>query len=243
MTPSSSPPAPAGQPGRTPALRSDARRNRARILAAAEEVFSEQGPSASTEEVARRAGVAIGTVFRHFPAKDDLLRAIMKDLLQRLAGEAAALAADGDPATALFEFFARLVGQAAAKKTVVDLLARAGTEVRVAEPVQTLRGGIAGLLALAQQAGAVRQDARIAEVIALLTSTCQGALQSGWDDDLQRRVLAVIFDGLRPAARQRTAAGETGSFPAWQDKVRRPPAGQTATNSSTNKIPGQRHQR
>jgi AcrR family transcriptional regulator len=202
MTPSG-PPAQAGPPGSAPAMRADARRNRARILAAAEEVFSEQGPSASTEEVARRAGVAIGTVFRHFPAKDDLLRAIMKDLLHRLTGQVTALAVQGDPATALFTFFTQTVAQAAAKKTVIDLLARAGTEIQVMQPVQDLRHGIAELLALAQRAGTVRDDVQIAEVMALLTSTCQGALQAGWDSDLQRRTLAVIFDGLRPAAQSR----------------------------------------
>jgi AcrR family transcriptional regulator len=191
---------PQGQPGTVPALRADARRNRARILAAAEEVFTEQGASASTEEVARRAGVAIGTVFRHFPAKDDLLRAIMKDLLQRLADEVAALAAEGDPSTALFTFFTRMVAQAAAKKTVIDLLARTGTEIQVTQSAEGLRHGIAELLALAKHSGTVRDDIQVTEVMALLTSTCQGALQAGWDSDLQRRTLTVIFDGLRPRA-------------------------------------------
>jgi AcrR family transcriptional regulator len=177
-------------------LRADARRNRARILAAASGVFAEQGASASTEEVARRAGVAIGTVFRHFPAKDDLLRAILKDLLQRLAVQVTALSADGDPATALFEFFTSMVGQAAAKKTVIDLLAEAGTDVRVAESAGALRDGIGTLLIRAQRAGAVRPDVQIPEVMALLISTCQGALQGAWDDELQRRALAIIFDGL-----------------------------------------------
>jgi AcrR family transcriptional regulator len=194
------PATPQGQPGRAPELRADARRNRARILAAAEEVFTEQGASASTEEVARRAGVAIGTVFRHFPAKDDLLRAIMKDLLQRLADEVSTLAAEGDPATALFDFFTRMVAQAAAKKTVIDLLARTGTEIQVHQSAQGLHRGIAELLALAQHAGTVRAAIQTAEIMALLTSTCQGALQAGWDSDLQRRTLTVIFDGLRPAA-------------------------------------------
>ena len=92
-------------------LRADARRNRARILTAAAEVFAERGASASTEEVARRAGVAIGTVFRHFPTKDDLLRAILKDLLGRLSAQVALLGAYGDPASALFEFFAGMVGE------------------------------------------------------------------------------------------------------------------------------------
>ncbi|MFD0541611.1 TetR/AcrR family transcriptional regulator [Actinomadura luteofluorescens] len=79
-------------------MRADARRNRERILEAAEEVFAVAGPDASTEEVARRAGVAIGTVFRHFPTKADLLRALMKRLLQQVTDDAAELVASGDPA-------------------------------------------------------------------------------------------------------------------------------------------------
>src|SRR6266508_4411200 len=152
MTPRKATPVETSDPEGTKRLRADARRNRARILAAAEEVFSEQGASASTEEVASRAGVAIGTVFRHFPTKNDLLRAIMKDLLLRLTDEVNTLNTDGNPTTALFAFFTRMVEQAAAKKTVV----------------------------------------------ALLTSTCQGALDAGWDADLQRRTLTIVFNGLRP---------------------------------------------
>jgi len=198
-----------GQVAMTPSggLRADARRNRARILAAAGEVFAERGASAATEEVARRAGVAIGTVFRHFPTKDDLLRALMKDLLERLTEQVGRLAADGDPATALFDFFASLVEQAAARKSVVELLATAGTDVQVTAAVQSLRDGIARLLTRAQQAGAVRADVQAGEVMALLTSTGQGALQGGWDIELQARALAVIFAGLRaPAAAVRPAS-------------------------------------
>ena len=178
-------------------LRADARRNRARILAVAEEVFAENGASASTEEVASRAGVAIGTVFRHFPTKNDLLAAIMKELLGRLTAEVESRNAEDEPGTAFFAFFARVVEEAAAKKTVVDLLAGAGISVGVAEPVQTLRQGIDTLLTRAQRAGAVCGDVRIDEVLALLVSACQGALLAGWDRELRERTLAIVFDGLR----------------------------------------------
>lgn len=178
-------------------MRADARRNRARILAAAEAVFAEKGASASTEEVAARAGVAIGTIFRHFPTKQDLLGALLKDLMARLADEANALIADGDPAVALYEFFTRVVEQAAAKKTVVELLAEAGVEVTVDGPVEGLGRALGGLLERAQQAGSVREDVRLPEVMALLAATSQGALHAGWSDDVRRRALAVIFAGLR----------------------------------------------
>ncbi|WP_345023178.1 helix-turn-helix domain-containing protein [Actinomadura keratinilytica] len=179
-------------------MRADARRNRARILAAAEEVFAEKGEGASTEEVASRAGVAIGTVFRHFPTKRDLLAAIMKELRARLVGEAAALAARADPATAFFDYFAFLVERAARVRTVLGLLAAEGMGVEPGDQIRALQQAVGELLAAAQRAGAVRPDVGIDEVMAILTAACQGALHGAWDDDLRRRTLAVVFDGLRP---------------------------------------------
>ena len=170
-------------------LRADARRNRARILAAAEEVFAARGAAASTEEVAAAAGVAIGTVFRHFPTKQDLLGAILKDVLADL--DAAATQDD------LFAFFARVVTVAAEKKFVVALLAGQGVEVEVAGAVQGLSDTIGGLLGRAQDAGRVRDDVRLDEVLALLTAAGQGALHGGWSADLRQRTLEVIFVGLR----------------------------------------------
>jgi AcrR family transcriptional regulator len=188
-------------------MRADAARNRARILEAAEAVFAEKGPSASTEEVAARAGVAIGTVFRHFPTKKDLLAAIVGDLVRRLTADVERLIADGDPATALFDFFTRLVALSAAQKTVVELLAGAGLDLPVAKLVRALWQAIETLLAGAQRAGTVRAEVRTDEVIALLTGLCQGALSAGWDADLQQRTLAVVFAGLRPpVARGRGAS-------------------------------------
>jgi AcrR family transcriptional regulator len=170
-------------------LRADARRNRARILDAASAVFAEHGAEASTEQVAARAGVAIGTVFRHFPTKQDLLAAILKDLL-------ADLTSAGD--TDLFAFFTRVVTVAAEKKVVVDALAREGVAVGVEGPVAVLADTLDGLLAAAREAGAVRADVRLDEVLALLTATAQGALRAGWSADLRGRVLARVFAGLVP---------------------------------------------
>ncbi|GAA1893831.1 TetR/AcrR family transcriptional regulator [Asanoa iriomotensis] len=173
-------------------MRADAARNRARILAAAEAVFAERGAAGSTEEVASRAGVAVGTVFRHFPTKDDLLRAVMKDLLDRLHAQVDALTA-ADPGAALFRFFEHLVAQAAAKRAVVELLGLA-----VDEPLRGFTDAVAGLLAAGQRAGTVRAEVGTAETMALLTSITQGALHGGWSPDLQRRTLAIVFAGLRP---------------------------------------------
>lgn len=180
-----------------PPLRADARRNRARILAAATEVFDEHGTAASTEEVARRAGVAIGTVFRHFPTKDDLLAAIMKDLQGRLAAQAGALAQEGRP-TALFAFFADVVEHAAGTRTVIHLLAATGTDVDVDRQLAGLGEAVDALLGHARAAGTVRADVRLDELLALLTAACHGALTAGWSPDLRHRTVTRLLDGLRP---------------------------------------------
>lgn len=167
-------------------MRADARRNRDRILAAANQVFAARGAAASTEEVAAEAGVAIGTVFRHFPTKQDLLAAILKDLLAELT----AAAADDD----LFGFFTRVVTAAAEKKFVVELLEG---DFEIAQPIQTFAGAVERLLADALATGTVRDGVRLDEVLALLTAASQGALHGGWSPDLLHRTLAVIFAGLR----------------------------------------------
>jgi AcrR family transcriptional regulator len=181
-----------------PVLRADAQRNRLRILEAARSVFAELGASASTEEVASRAGVAIGTVFRHFPTKRDLLAAIMTDLRCRLTEQARVFAADAHPGTALFEFAGGVVEQATTKRTVAELLTG---------PTGSLQRAVEILLALAQAAGTVRPDVRVADVMALLGAASQGALRGGWDRRVRERTLAIIFDGLRAgSARQHRVA-------------------------------------
>jgi AcrR family transcriptional regulator len=176
------------RPEVTVSPRADAVRNRARILDAAARVFAADGAAASTERVAAEAGVAVGTVFRHFPTKADLLRAIMKDLAGQLAAELSSPEAD------LFSFFTRLVRESADKRTVIELL----TTVDLDMQIRQLAGGVGVLLARAQAAGEIRGDVRVDEVIALLTATCQGALHGGWNADLRERTLAVVFAGLRP---------------------------------------------
>ncbi|MGI5330699.1 TetR/AcrR family transcriptional regulator [Actinomadura nitritigenes] len=177
-------------------LRADALRNRAKVLAAAEDVFAEQGTSASTDEVARRAGVGIGTVFRHFPTKESLLEAVLVALLERLAGEARELASAADPGEAFFGFFARVVSQAATKQAVTEALAEAGVDAREAtgRTGPHVKDAIGTLLERAQRAGAVRADIGPAEVTALLAGISFAAGRAGGSDD----VLRIAFDGLRP---------------------------------------------
>src|SRR3954464_2819277 len=104
------------QPGVLMTPRADAVRNRAKILEVAARVFAERGAAASTEQVAAEAGVAIGTIFRHFPTKADLLAAIMKATLSGLAERMAA------PDATLVGVFTASVAEAAAKRSVIDVV-------------------------------------------------------------------------------------------------------------------------
>ena len=202
MTPRPTSPAQPGDPGAAKPLRADARRNQARVLEAAEAVFAAKGTAASTEEIARQAGVGIGTVFRHFPTKEALLEAVFASRLERLANEVDALAAAQDPGAALLSFFASVVDQAATKMALVDALAAAGVDViqhATASPVgQELLGAIGTLLTRAQRAGTVRDDIGVTELIALLVGTSRAVEHARFDPDVRARTLAVVFDGLRP---------------------------------------------
>jgi AcrR family transcriptional regulator len=184
--------------------RADARRNRARILEAAEAAFAARGASASTEEIARRAGVGAGTLFRHFPTKEALLEAIILVHMQRLATEADARIREGDAASAFFDFFAHAVEQSATKNALIVLLDRHPFDIAAADPAlgEGLRQKIAMLLSRAQAVGAVRDDVRLPEVLALLAGASRAVEQGGEDRDLRDRTLGIILDGLRFAPRR-----------------------------------------
>jgi AcrR family transcriptional regulator len=151
-------------------LRADALRNRAKVLEAAEAVFDAHGTTASTEEVAREAGVGIGTVFRHFPTKEALLEAVYVSRLHKLADEAAALASGEDPGEVFFVFFARVVEHASTKNALSAALMEAGVDVTetTAETGRGLKRALVTLLDRAQETGAVRRDVGLAEVMTLL---------------------------------------------------------------------------
>lgn len=182
------------------AQRLDARTNRGRILDVAEDVFGKGGESASTEEVARLAGVGIATVFRHFPTKATLLEAVLVRRFERLRVHAEALLDAGDPGTAFFEFFSRLVADAATKIAIAEALLEAGgdSDGDAAQAANGLRRAVGALLQRAQQAGAVRDDVELPEVYALLVGTSRAATHAHLDQEIVTRVLAIVFDGLAP---------------------------------------------
>jgi AcrR family transcriptional regulator len=180
-------------------VRADARRNRERLLAAADLVFAEQGVGASTEEVARRAEVGIGTVFRHFPTKESLLEAVFVARLRGLADTAEKLSLAEDAGPAFFAFLDAVLDQSGAKKAFSEALAGAGVDVAAAAPVKgALYQAGATLLARAQRSGAVRPDLTAAELMALLVGLARTAEHTAHDPALRARTVGVLVDGLRP---------------------------------------------
>jgi AcrR family transcriptional regulator len=180
-------------------LRADAVRNRAKLLDVAEAVFAARGAGVSTEEIAREAGVGVGTLFRHFPTKAALLQAVYVGRLERLAVEAEELLAGDRPGAAFFDFFTAVVDQAETKNAFADALAEAGVDVGTAssETNGRLRTALAGLLDRAQQAGAVRSDVGVGELTALLVGASRAVAHAGDDRTVRDRVLTVLLDGLR----------------------------------------------
>src|SRR6185437_13610681 len=114
------------------ALRADGRRNRERVLQAAADAFAADGRAVPLDEIARRAGVGPGTLYRHFPAKAALFEAVLHDRLERLADDVEAMRNADDPAAALLEFIGRLVDEAALKRDLADALINDGVELNSA---------------------------------------------------------------------------------------------------------------
>ncbi|WP_197378363.1 TetR/AcrR family transcriptional regulator [Mycolicibacterium mengxianglii] len=177
-------------------LRADAARNRARVLEVAYDTFAAEGLAVPIDEIARRAGVGAGTVYRHFPTKEALFGAVFEDRVRRIAEDARALLVSEGPGAALFAFLQAMVRTAATDYGFVDALAGYGMDLESAAPgaEATFLGVIEELLTAGQRAGAVRDDVGVTEIKALLL-VCKSAQLYG--DDVSYRVADVIADGLR----------------------------------------------
>ncbi|MDT5237331.1 MAG: hypothetical protein QOF47_3318 [Mycobacterium sp.] len=173
-------------------LRADAARNRARVLEAALEAFAADGLSVPIDEIARRAGVGAGTVYRHFPAKEDLVAAVIADQMQRIIDGGHALLEEGNPGEALFIFLRSAVEWSATNRGLVDALA--GSDIEVNDAEQQFRDLLGELLRAAQQAGTARKDVGVADVKALMVGL--QAIQS-YSPATAERLMEVVLDGLR----------------------------------------------
>ncbi|MGO9924960.1 MAG: TetR/AcrR family transcriptional regulator [Mycobacterium sp.] len=183
------------QPARP--LRADAARNRARVLDVAYETFAAEGLSVPIDEIARRAGVGAGTVYRHFPTKEALFQAVIEDQMQRLVDDGYELLKSAGPGEALFTFVRSIVLRwGATNRGLVDALAGFGIDIASAAPdaEDAFLAVLGELLRAAQEAGSARQDIGVREVKSILVG-CQA--MEAYNSALAERVTEVVVDGLR----------------------------------------------
>ncbi|WP_109529651.1 MULTISPECIES: TetR/AcrR family transcriptional regulator [Nocardia] len=178
--------------------RADARRNRGRVLDAAQRAFAENGTGVSLIEIARRAGVGAGTVYRHFPTKTDLLEAVMQQRVDGLARLATSRLGDPDPGAAFFAVCTEVVARSPGNQALCDLV-----QSDDGWPKALLRGAgerfqraLEELLRAAQRQGSVRADITVADVQDLFTG-CVAIQRYQRPDGQLVRAAALVLDALR----------------------------------------------
>jgi len=175
--------------------RADARRNYDKLIVAGREAFTESDSAASLEDIARRAGVGIGTLYRHFPTRTDLIETVYVEEVEALCRSADDLS-DAPPWDALVGWLHRFIGYVATKHALAEELFAVAD--RDSEVFKSCRGAFyaAGepLLRRAQEAGAVRPDVSIDDVVKMVGGI---AKIQGTDPETVDRILSVALDGLR----------------------------------------------
>ena len=176
--------------------RADAVRNRARILQVAHDVFAAEGPEAPVEEIARRAGVGMGTVYRHFPTKEALLLAIVTEGIDRLILWTRELV-ENDPENALYRFLEGIIEQGAVDQSLAGALANSGIDIDAELPDRhrAFRDALDDLVSQGQRAGAVRGDMDGSDLKALIVGLQAMRQYGGAQLDAPLR---IVRDGLAP---------------------------------------------
>jgi AcrR family transcriptional regulator len=181
-------------------LRADAQRNLTRILAAAREVFAEQGADASISDVASRAEVGTATIFRRFPTKDELIAAVIRQRIEEVAEKAREAAEHRDPGRAFRRFMEWAAATYIGDRGFCDAGKSDAFEDEAIRPlVAELTDSLDTLLARAKETGAIRQDVGAADIPVLLNAVAQAGLAlehtapGAW-----HRYLEIVLDGLRP---------------------------------------------
>ena len=181
-------------------LRADAQHNLERILESARAVFAEDGLDASVADVAERAGVGTATIFRRFPAKDDLVAAILEQELGAVALRAQAASESADPVAGLGEFMTAAVKSFIEGRCFCDA---SGSELFARPRIQELVGEVAAavqlLLKRAKHAGAIRRDVSAEDLSFLINAIGQAGLRLERSPAELRRYVEIMLNGLRPA--------------------------------------------
>lgn len=182
-------------------LRADACRNRDRLLEVAGATFAERGVDASLEEIAKRAGVGIGTLYRHYPNRDALIEAVYRLEVEQLCDSSGELLATLPPDQALDEWMRRFVRYVAAKRglaTALKSMVSADSDL-FASTQQRIRTAITSLLEAASQAGSIRADVDPEDLMRALSGVCLVSDQPGWQEQACR-ISTLLMDGLRYGA-------------------------------------------
>ncbi|MFC1406036.1 MULTISPECIES: TetR/AcrR family transcriptional regulator [Streptacidiphilus] len=183
-------------------LRADARRNRDRLVAEATAAFAAADDTVPLEDIARRAGVGIGTLYRHFPTREALVEAVYATELDEIARSAAALLEQLPPDAALRAWMDRYAQFVELKRGLVDTLRAGWASGRIATSTtrERVTGAIATILTAGAASGVFRADTEPDDVTALLLGVF---LSTGPDRDSAQvaRLLDLVLDSLRPAAR------------------------------------------
>ncbi|MFF7602498.1 TetR/AcrR family transcriptional regulator [Streptomyces mirabilis] len=182
--------------------RTDAVRNRRLLLTAASEAFAEQGTDVSIAEIAQRAGVGKGTVFRHFPTKEDLIAAIMGEIIENLVSSVSKLSDAQDPAAALLDFMTSGIELLARDRGLCEVVGRPSLQQPTVQAgINRLCDAVETLTDRARRQGAVRQDITGQDIVLLLAGVRQTAAPlAETQPQLWRRYLALAFDGIRVQA-------------------------------------------
>src|ERR1700720_4525942 len=194
--------------------RADAVRNRKRVLEAAKAVFSAGGPDASLEAVARRAGVGIGTLYRHFLTREALFEAVYRREVEQLGELAEQLMSEAAPVEALRRWLRSNVEFVATKKGMVAALALAvhSAPDLYAFTFDRLTKAVGALLDRAVAAGEIRADISPEDLLRALIGMCYMRDQPGWQESVLRLV-DVFVDGLRVQTNVGDATGSVKGRP------------------------------
>jgi AcrR family transcriptional regulator len=180
-------------------MRADAKRNYERLVTAARDVFAQEGGGASMEAIAKEAGVGIGTLYRHFPKRIDVVEAVYREDVDELTTVAESATATMEPRPALVAWLEAFVRYAMGKKRFLNELHEAfekNPELR-SESRERIVSALDVVLTPAQEAGDVRTDIDAPDLMQLLGSMCMSATLT---PDQSGRLLLMIQDGLRPPA-------------------------------------------
>jgi AcrR family transcriptional regulator len=185
-------------------LRRDAERNRQRILESARVLFAERGLGVSLDEIARHAGVGVGTVYRRFPDKEQLIDALFEDRIGEIVAVLTTSLEMSDPWEALVHFIERSLELQVQDRALKELLHSTATgHARIEGARERIQPIVEDIVGRAQQAGVVREDLASSDILLLQHAIGEAAEYTGeFAPEAWRRVLVIALDGLRPDRRR-----------------------------------------